>query len=63
LIKEFGRLTGVPCVLNTSFNIRGEPIVNSAHDALRCYLGTDLDYLFLGNRLVAKRGKPFPQGL
>jgi carbamoyltransferase len=60
LIKEFGRLTGVPCVLNTSFNIRGEPIVNSAHDALRCYLGTDLYYLFLGNRLVAKRGKPFP---
>ncbi|MBM4370653.1 MAG: carbamoyl transferase [Deltaproteobacteria bacterium] len=60
LIRAFGRLTGVPCVLNTSFNIRGEPIVNTPDDALRCYLGTDMDYLFLHDRLVAKRGKPFP---
>ena len=60
LIKAFGERTGVPCVLNTSFNIRGEPIVNTPDDALRCYLGTDMDYLFLHDRLVAKRGKPIP---
>jgi len=61
LIKAFGERTGVPCVLNTSFNIRGEPIVNTADDALRCYLGTDMDYLFILDRLVAKRGKPIPK--
>ena len=48
-------------MLNTSFNIRGEPIVNTPDDAVRCYLGTDMDYLFVHDRLVAKRGKPFPE--
>ena len=48
LISEFGELTGVPCVLNTSFNIRGEPIVNSVADALKCFFTTDLDVLFIG---------------
>jgi carbamoyltransferase len=61
LIRAFGEATGIPCVLNTSFNIRGEPIVNTPDDAVRCYLGTDMDYLFVHDRLVAKRGKPFPE--
>jgi carbamoyltransferase len=54
LIAEFDRLTGVPAVLNTSFNVRGEPIVNSPKDALRCFFTTDLDFLFLGDELVWK---------
>jgi carbamoyltransferase len=58
LIAEFDRLTGVPAVLNTSFNIRGEPIVNTPRDALRCFFTTDLDFLLLGDHLVWKdRGK------
>jgi carbamoyltransferase len=54
LIEEFGKLTGVPCVLNTSFNIRGEPIVNDVKEALFCFFGTDMDYLVAGDILVAK---------
>jgi carbamoyltransferase len=54
LIAELDRLTGVPAVLNTSFNVRGEPIVNSPKDALRCFFTTDLDFLFLGDELVWK---------
>lgn len=54
LIKEFGRLTGVDCILNTSFNIRGEPIVNNVKEALFCFFGTDMDYVVCGNHLVAK---------
>jgi carbamoyltransferase len=54
LIAEFGRLTGVPCVLNTSFNVRGEPIVNSPKEALRCFLGCDLDALVIGEHLLWK---------
>jgi len=54
LIEEFGRITGVPCILNTSFNIRGEPIINNVKEALFCFFGTDMDYLVAGNLLVAK---------
>ena len=54
LIAEFARLTGVPAVLNTSFNVRGEPIVNTPKDALRCFFTTDLDFLFLGDEVVWK---------
>jgi carbamoyltransferase len=54
LIQEFGRLTGVDCILNTSFNIRGEPIVNNVKEALFCFFGTDMDYLVAGDWLVAK---------
>jgi carbamoyltransferase len=54
LIEEFGRRTGVPCVLNTSFNIRGEPIVNSVADALKCFFTTDMDALFLGGFALAR---------
>jgi len=58
LIEEFYRLTGVPVVLNTSFNVKGEPIVNSPSDAIRCFFGTGLDYLILGDFLVGKGSLP-----
>jgi len=57
LIKRFGELTGVPCVLNTSFNIRGEPIVNSVADALKCFFTTDMDVLFVHDLVVEKAGR------
>jgi len=55
LIEEFRRLTGVPVVLNTSFNNHAEPIVDSADDAIQCFLTTGLDYLVIGDYLVAKK--------
>ena len=54
LIREFGALTGVPVLLNTSFNVRGEPIVCTPQDAVNCFLKTGLDYLVLGNILASK---------
>jgi carbamoyltransferase len=48
LIEAYGRLTNVYCVLNTSFNVRGEPIVHSPEDALKCFFTTDMDDLFIG---------------
>jgi carbamoyltransferase len=54
LIDEFKALTGVPVVLNTSFNVRGEPIVCTPEDAVKCFLATELDYLILG-RTVCRR--------
>lgn len=55
LIEEFRRLTGVPIVLNTSFNVRGEPIVNTPEQAIDCLTKTGLDALFLGDFVVTKR--------
>jgi carbamoyltransferase len=55
LIDEFRKLSGVPAVLNTSFNIKGEPIVCSPSDALRCFYGTGIDVLIMGNFVVEKR--------
>ena len=55
LLDRFGRDTGVPLLLNTSFNVRGEPIVCTPEDALRCFLGTGIDHLALQGRLVSKR--------
>jgi len=55
LIKSFESNTGTPVILNTSFNRKGEPIVNSPKDAVNCFLGTELDYLAIGNFLVSKR--------
>lgn len=55
LISEFKRLTGVPIVLNTSFNGKGEPIVCTPQDAVKCYIKTGLDVLALGEYLVEKR--------
>ena len=54
LINQFYCLTSVPMLINTSFNIRGEPIVCSPYDALRCFMKTDTDYLVLGNHLLEK---------
>lgn len=55
LLDRFGKDTGVPMLLNTSFNVRGEPIVCSPEDALRCFLGTGIDHLALQGWLVSKR--------
>lgn len=54
LIKRFYKITGCPIVVNTSFNIRGEPIVCTPTDALRCFMGTELDILVVGNFLLYK---------
>ncbi len=54
VITEFSRLTGVPCILNTSFNIKGEPIVCTPQDALRTYFATGLDALAIGDCLLEK---------
>ncbi len=56
LITETGKLTGIPVLLNTSFNVRGEPIVNSPFDAIRTFYSTGLDALVLEDFLVLKRG-------
>ncbi|MBN2105761.1 carbamoyltransferase [bacterium] len=58
LIDEFRKITGVPVVLNTSFNIRGEPIVGSPEDAVSCFLGTGMDYLVLNDYLLDKSKMP-----
>ena len=57
-IKEFGKHSGIPIVINTSFNIRGEPIVLTPHDAYRCMMGTGIDYLVIGNFLVKRDDNP-----
>jgi len=54
LISEFGRRTGVPVVMNTSFNLRGEPIVNSPADAIRTFFSSGMDALVIGGFLVEK---------
>ena len=54
LVSEFEKLTGYAVVVNTSFNVRGEPIVCTPQDAYRCFMRTDIDYLVLGNFLLNK---------
>lgn len=54
LIKEFKKLTGIPLLLNTSFNKTGEPIVESPEDAIRCFLETSIDYLVIKDYFVSK---------
>ncbi len=54
LIKEFNNLTSCPVLVNTSFNIRGEPIVNTIEDAFKCFMGTDLDILVCENFILYK---------
>ena len=54
LVQAFDRLTGIPVLVNTSFNVRGEPIVCTPSDAIRCYLGTNIDVLVVGNYVVRK---------
>jgi carbamoyltransferase len=54
LLKEFKRLTGCPVLVNTSFNVRGEPIVCTPEDAFRCFMGNELDLLVVGNCVLRK---------
>lgn len=54
LIEEFHALTGIPAIINTSFNFRGEPIVCTPEDAFNCFKRTGIDYLVLGNYLISK---------
>ena len=52
LISAFEQLTGCPVIVNTSFNVRGEPIVCTPEDAFRCFMGTEIDVLAIGNCLL-----------
>jgi carbamoyltransferase len=57
LLQAFERRTGCPVLVNTSFNVRGEPIVGSPEDAFRCFMGTELDILAVGNCLLRKEAQ------
>lgn len=54
LISKFKELTGCPVLVNTSFNVRGEPIVCTPEDAFRCFMGTEIEFLAIGNSLLRK---------
>ena len=54
LISRFDAVTGVPMLLNTSFNVRGEPIVSSPHDAIRTFVNSGIDTLIVGDYMVDK---------
>ena len=54
LISKFKERTGVPMLVNTSFNVRGEPIICTPGDAFRCFMGTDLDILVIGDYFLRK---------
>jgi carbamoyltransferase len=54
LLKAFDALTGVPVLINTSFNVKGEPMVETPHDAVACFLATGIDYLVLHDLLIRK---------
>ncbi|MEC7595968.1 MAG: carbamoyltransferase [Pseudomonadota bacterium] len=58
LIKRFKELTGCAVLVNTSFNVRGEPIVCTPEDAYKCFMGTELDLLVIGNSLLNKTQQP-----
>ena len=55
LISKFKEKTGCPIIVNTSFNVRGEPIVNTPTDAFNCFMGTELDYLVIGDCILDKK--------
>ena len=57
LISKFKEKTGCPVIVNTSFNVRGEPIVNTPLDAFNCFMGTELDYLIIGNCVLDKNNQ------
>ncbi len=60
LLRAFDALTGCPVLVNTSFNVRGEPIVCTPEDAYRCFMRTDLDLLVMGSFLLTKSDQPTP---
>ncbi|HOU36460.1 MAG TPA: carbamoyltransferase C-terminal domain-containing protein, partial [Candidatus Omnitrophota bacterium] len=55
LINAFDRKTGCPVVINTSFNVRGEPLVCSPQDAYACFMRTEMDYLVIGSFILDKK--------
>ena len=57
LISKFNEKTGCPILINTSFNVRGEPIVNTPKDAFNCFMGTELDILVIGNCFLKKNNQ------
>lgn len=62
VIDEFEKRTGVPVIINTSFNVRGEPIVNRPSEAFDCFMNTDMDALILGNFVLYKKEMPVSSG-
>ena len=54
LISEFKKKTGCPVIVNTSFNVRGEPIINTPEEAYKCFMGTEIDTLIIENCLLRK---------
>ena len=58
LIESFKKQTGTGLIVNTSFNVRGEPIVCNPQDAYRCFMRTEMDYLVMGNFLFEKKKQP-----
>ena len=56
LINEFCKITDVPVLINTSMNVRGEPIVNTIEQAYNMIIKTDMDYIVLGNHVIPKQG-------
>ena len=54
MIAAFKARTGCPVLVNTSFNVRGEPIVGTPEDAFRCFMGSDIEVLVIGNCLLRK---------
>jgi carbamoyltransferase len=63
ILSAFDELTGCPVMINTSFNVRGEPIVCTPADAYRCFMRTEMDQLVLGGHLLAKSEQPpWPEG-
>ena len=58
LIREFEKITDCAVIVNTSFNVRGEPIVCTPEDAYRCFMRTEMDYLVLENYILAKKDQP-----
>lgn len=58
MIKAFYERTGCPVIINTSFNVRGEPIVCTPKDAYICFMRTEMDYLIMGSWLLDKKDQP-----
>jgi len=58
IISEFAAITGCPTIINTSFNVRGEPIVCTPEDAYRCFMRTEMDTLVMGNHVLLKSRQP-----
>jgi carbamoyltransferase len=62
VIKEFEKLSGCPVIINTSFNVRGEPIVCTPVHAYKCFMRTNMDYLVMGNFILDKKAQPEMKG-